>query len=44
LEDTCAIWLRHSIKYVFVGHHRILGKKHPYQAMDCQFNREKENR
>jgi hypothetical protein len=44
LEDTCAIWLRHSRKYVFMGHHRFLGKKHPYRAMDCQFNREKENR
>jgi hypothetical protein len=44
LEDTCAIWLRHSKKYVFMGHHRFLGKKHPYRAMDCQFNGEKENR
>jgi hypothetical protein len=44
LEDTCAIWLSHSKKYVFMGHHRFLGKKHPYRAMDCQFNREKENR
>jgi hypothetical protein len=44
LEDTCAIWLRHSKKYVFMGHRRFLGKKHPYQAMDCQFNGEKENR
>jgi hypothetical protein len=44
LEDTCAIWLRHSKKYVFMGHCRFLGKKHPYQAMDCQFNGEKENR
>jgi hypothetical protein len=35
LEDTCAIWLRHSKKYVFMGHHRFLGKKHPYRAMDC---------
>jgi hypothetical protein len=32
LEDTCAIWLRHSKKYVFMGHHHFLGKKHPYQA------------
>jgi hypothetical protein len=23
LEDTCAIWLRHSKKYVFMGHRRI---------------------
>jgi hypothetical protein len=44
LEDTCAIWLRHSKKYVFMGHHRLLGKKHPYRAMDFQFNGEKENR
>jgi hypothetical protein len=44
LEDTYAIWLRHSKKYVFMGHHRFLGKKHPYRAMDCQLNREKENR
>jgi hypothetical protein len=44
LEDTCAIWLRHSKRYVFMGHRRFLGKKHPYRAMDCQFNREKENR
>jgi hypothetical protein len=44
LEDTCAIWLRHSKKYVFMGHHRFLGKRHPYQTMDCQFNGEKENR
>jgi hypothetical protein len=44
LEDTCAIWLRHSKKYVFMGHLRFLGKKHPYRAMDCQFNGEKENR
>jgi Zn ribbon nucleic-acid-binding protein len=43
LEDTCAIWLRHSKKYVFMGHCRFLGKKHPYRAMDCQFNGEKEN-
>jgi tRNA(Phe) wybutosine-synthesizing methylase Tyw3 len=27
-----------------MGHRRFLGKKHPYRAMDCQFNREKENR
>jgi hypothetical protein len=26
------------------GHHQFLGKKHPYRAMDCQFNGEKENR
>jgi hypothetical protein len=32
LEDTCAIWLRHSKKYVFMGHRRFLDKKHPYQA------------
>jgi hypothetical protein len=44
LEDTCAVWLRHSKEYVFMGHRRFLGKKHPYRAMDCQFNREKENR
>jgi hypothetical protein len=43
LEDTCAIWLRHSKKYVFMGHRRFLGKKHPYRDMDCQFNGEKEN-
>jgi tRNA(Phe) wybutosine-synthesizing methylase Tyw3 len=43
LEDTCAVWLRHSKKYVFMGHCRFLGKKHPYQSMDCQFNVEKEN-
>jgi hypothetical protein len=44
LEDTCAIWLRHSKKYVFMGRHRFLSKKHQYRAMDCQFNGEKENR
>jgi hypothetical protein len=44
LEDTCAIWLRYSKKYVFMGHRRFLGKKHPYRAMNCQFNGEKENR
>jgi hypothetical protein len=44
LEDTCALWLRHSKKYVFMGHHRLLQKKHPYRAMDCQFNGEKGNR
>jgi hypothetical protein len=27
LEDTCAIWLRHSKKYVFMGHRRFLSKK-----------------
>jgi hypothetical protein len=43
LEDTCAILLRHSKKYVFMGHCRFLSKKHPYRAMDCQFNGEKEN-
>jgi hypothetical protein len=32
------------MKYVFMGHCRFLGKKHPYRAMDCQFNLEKENR
>jgi hypothetical protein len=26
-----------------MGHHHFLGKKHPYRAMDCQFNGEKEN-
>jgi hypothetical protein len=44
LEDTCAIWLRHSKKYIFMGNCRFLGKKYPYRAMDCQFNGEKENR
>jgi hypothetical protein len=44
LEDTCAMWLRHSKKYVFMGHCCFLGKKHPYWVMDCQFNGEKENR
>jgi hypothetical protein len=44
LEDTCAIWLRHSKKYVFMGWRHFRGKKHPYRAMDCQFNGEKENR
>jgi hypothetical protein len=39
-----AVWLRHSKKYVFMGHRCFLGKKHPYRAMDCQFNGEKENR
>jgi hypothetical protein len=43
LEDTCAVWLRHSKKYVFMGHRHFLGKKHPYRAIDCQFNGEKEN-
>jgi hypothetical protein len=27
-----------------MGHCHFLGKKHPYQAMDCQFNRERESR
>jgi hypothetical protein len=27
-----------------MGHRRFLGKKHPYWAMDCQFNGEMENR
>jgi hypothetical protein len=27
-----------------MGHRHFLGKKHPYRAMDCQFNGEKENR
>jgi hypothetical protein len=44
LEDTSIVWLRHSKKYVFVGHRHFLGKKHPYRAMDCQFNGEKEYR
>jgi hypothetical protein len=44
LEDTCAIWLRHSKKYLFMGHCRFLRKKHPYRPMDCQFNGEKDNR
>jgi hypothetical protein len=44
LEDTCAIWLRHSKKYVFMGHRHFLSKKYPYPAMDCQFNGEKENK
>jgi hypothetical protein len=44
LEDTCAIWLTHSKEYVFMGHRRLLDKKHPYRAMDCQFNGEMENR
>jgi hypothetical protein len=38
LEDTCAIWLRHSKKYIFMGHCCFLSKKHPYRAMDYQFN------
>jgi hypothetical protein len=42
LEDTCAIWLRHSKKYLFMRHRRFLDKKHPYRAMDCQFNGEME--
>jgi hypothetical protein len=44
LEDAYAVWLRHSKKYIFMGNHRFLGKKHPYRAMDCQFNGKKENR
>jgi hypothetical protein len=44
LEDTCAIWLRHSKKYIFMGHCCFLGKKHPYRAMDYQFNGGKGNR
>jgi hypothetical protein len=44
LEDTYAVWLRYSKKYVFMGHRSFLGKKHPYRAMDCQLNGEKENR
>jgi hypothetical protein len=44
LEDTCAVWLRHSKKYVSMGHRRFLGKKHSYRAMDCQFNGKKESR
>jgi hypothetical protein len=44
LEDTCAIWLRHSKKYVFLGHSHFLSKKYPYWAMDYHFNGEKENR
>jgi hypothetical protein len=27
LEDTCAVWLRHYKKYVFMGHRRFLDKK-----------------
>jgi hypothetical protein len=27
-----------------MGHCHFLGKKHLYRAMDCQFNKEKENR
>jgi hypothetical protein len=34
----------HACKNVFMGHHHFLIKKHPYRAMDCQFNGEKENR
>jgi hypothetical protein len=26
LKDTCTIWLRHSKKYIFMGHRRFLGK------------------
>jgi hypothetical protein len=26
LEDTCAIWLRHSKKYIFMGHRRFIVK------------------
>jgi hypothetical protein len=44
LEDTCVVWLRHSKKYLFMRHRRFLGKKHPYRAMNCQFNGDKENR
>jgi hypothetical protein len=44
LEDTCAVWLRHLKKYIYGAllFPREL-KKHPYRAMDCQFNGEKEN-
>jgi hypothetical protein len=44
LEDTCAVWLRHSKKYLFMGHYSLLRKKHPYRAMDCQFSGKKKNR
>jgi hypothetical protein len=27
-----------------MGHRHFLSKKHPYRAMECQFNGEKENR
>jgi hypothetical protein len=29
-EDTCVVWLRHSKKYIFMGHRRFLSMKHPY--------------
>jgi hypothetical protein len=44
LEDTSAVWLRDSKKYVFMGHRHFLGKKHPYRAMGCQYNGEKKDR
>jgi hypothetical protein len=44
LSATSLARVRHSKKYVFMGHCCFLGKKHPYRAMDCQFNGEKENR
>ena len=44
LEETCAVWLRNSKKFSFMGHRHFLSKKDAYQDKDCQFNGEKENR
>ena len=43
LDETCSLWLRKSKKFVFLGHHRFLHKKHPYRNMDYQFDGEKED-
>jgi hypothetical protein len=42
LEETCLVWLRNSRK--FMGGHCFLDKKHEYQAMDCQFDGQEEDR
>ena len=41
LDETFSLWLRKSKKFIFWGHHGFLPKKHPYQNIDCQFDRKK---
>jgi hypothetical protein len=44
LVNTCAVWLRHSKKYIFMGHRHFLRKKHPYGPWIVSLMGEKENR
>lgn len=44
LDDTCAVWLRNSNKFAYMGHRRFLPMKHPYRNMAHQFDGTRERR